>query len=214
MIPCTNHVPLRAAKGKMKLLLTWSGAALLLSLSIPAAPPLEKSPAPVASPKTITDTATPPLASQDLTIGTSTTPVAGGKATLTIGPLRREKGIYTGTYKITVNPYFFKNENGRLAIIVPDPVLAQAADGKVVTVTGTATASGKGGEVRRIDAIATPAAKDHGSLKLWFMVGDRKMVFEPQYQFAETTGIPSAASETPSDPAQRAISPAHAGSLR
>ena len=198
----------------MKLLLTWSGAALLLCLSLPAAPPSEKPATSGTSPKTSADTPAPPLASQNLTIGASSTPVAGGKATLTIGPLRREKGIYTGGYKMTVNPYFFKNENGRLAIVVPDPVLAQAAEGKVVTVTGTATASGKSGEVRRIDAIATPAAKDHGSLKLWFMVGDRKMVFEPQYQFAETTGIPSAASEPPSDPAQRAISPAHAGSLR
>ena len=137
-------------------------------------------------------------------------PVAGGKATLTIGLLQREKGVYTGTYKITVNPYFFKNENGRLAILVSDQILAQAAEGNVVTVTGTATASGRGGETRRIEVIATPAAEDHGSLKLWFMVGERKMIFEPSYYFAEPPNTLPAAFIPPPIRVKRAASASHA----
>ena len=139
-------------------------------------------------------------------------PVSGGKATLTIGPLQRDKGVYTGTYKIVVNPYFFKNENGRLAITVSDQTLADATEGKVVSVTGTATASGRGGETRRINVIATPADKDHGSLKLWFMVGERKMIFEPSYHFAEPPDTVAVNSEPPTPRVKRPAPVSHAGS--
>ena len=109
---------------------------------------------------------------------------AGGKATLTIGALRRVGGVYTGDYKVTVFPYFTKNEKGTLAIVVPDEALAKINQGKVVPITGTATTSGKGERSRPIGAIATPADLNHGNLKLWFMAGDRKMIFEPAYHFA------------------------------
>ena len=116
---------------------------------------------------------------------------AGGKATLTIGALRRVGGVYTGDYKVTVFPYFLKNEKGTLAIVVPDEALAKINQGKVVSITGTATTSGKGEPSRPIEAIATPADINHGNLKLWFMAGDRKMIFEPAYHFAgkNTTAV-------------------------
>jgi hypothetical protein len=53
-----------------------------------------------------------------------------------------------------------------------------------VAIIGTATTSGKGGATRPVAAIATPADINHGTLKLWFMAGDRKMTFEPAYHFA------------------------------
>ena len=83
-------------------------------------------------------------------------PVSAGKVTLIIGPLKRANGVYTGDYKIKVFPYFFKNENGRLAIVVSDASLAAVNQGKVVAITGTATTSGKGGKSRTIEATATP----------------------------------------------------------
>ena len=113
-------------------------------------------------------------------------PIAAGKATLTIGALQRTNGVYTGDYKLKVFPYFLKNETGRLAIIVSDESLAEASLGKVVAITGTATTTGKGGRSRHIDATATPADINHGTLKLWFMAGNRKMIFEPAYHFAGT----------------------------
>ena len=136
---------------------------------------------------------------RNLRIAPSTTAVAGGKATLTIGLLQRTNGIYRGTYKMTVNPYFFKNENGQLAINVSNQNLADAAAGKTVAVTGTAQESGRGGVTRRIDAVATPAAEgDHGSLKLWFLVDQRKMVFETTYHFADRpAATPAAGAEKP-----------------
>jgi hypothetical protein len=128
---------------------------------------------------------------QTLIIDPSSMPVDAGKATLTIGTLQRADGVYTGNYKVTVFPYFLKNENGTLAIVVSDESLAKINQGKVVAITGTATTSGKGGSSRPIEATATPADINHGNLKLWFMAGDRKMIFEPAYHFAgkKTTAV-------------------------
>ena len=87
-----------------------------------------------------------------LMIDSSSMPVAAGSATLIIGPLQRTNGVYSGDYKIKVFPYFLKNEKGRLAIVISDKALAEAGQGKVVTITGTATTSGKNGRTRPIDS--------------------------------------------------------------
>ena len=126
-----------------------------------------------------------------LIIGPSSMPITAGKATLTIGSLQRTNGIYTGDYKVSVTPYFFKNEKGRLAIADSDESMDKASQGKVVAITGTATSSGTAGKTRHIDATATPASTDPGKLKLWFMSGDRKMSFEPAYHLADIGARPS-----------------------
>jgi len=128
---------------------------------------------------------------QTLMIDPSSMPVDAGTATLIIGSLRRANGVYSGNYQIKVFPYFLKNENGTLAIDVSDESLAMINHGKVATITGTATTSGKGGKSRPIGATATPADINHGNLKLWFMAGNRKMTFEPAYHFLgkNTTAI-------------------------
>jgi hypothetical protein len=132
-----------------------------------------------------------------LVIEPSFMPISGGKATLTIGALRRTNGVYCGDYKMKVSPYFFKNEKGRLAIIVSDESLAKIDRGTAAAIIGTATTGGRGGSSRHIDATAMPADINHGRLNLWFMAGDRKMVFEPAYHFAEiaTAAIPANATE-------------------
>jgi len=121
-----------------------------------------------------------------LIIEPSSMPVDAGSATLTIGPLQRVGGVYTGDYRVTVFPWFLKSEKGTLAIVVPDESLARINQGEVVAITGTATTSGRGERGRPIEAMATPADSNHGNLKLWFMAGDRKMIFEPAYHFAGT----------------------------
>jgi hypothetical protein len=133
-----------------------------------------------------------------LIVDPSTMPIALGKATLTIGALKRVDGVYLGEYKIRLSPYFFKKEKGRLAIVVSDGTLARLNLGKVTAITGTATTSGKGGASRHIDVMATPADVNRGRLKLWFAAGERKMVFEPAYHFAEkgTAALPAQGNET------------------
>ena len=123
-------------------------------------------------------------ASRILMIDPSSMPVDAGKATLIIGALQRTNGVYSGDYKLKVFPWFLKNEKGTLAIAVSDESLAEAGQGRVVTITGTATTSGKGGKCRPIAAIATPVNMDRGTLKLWFTAGNRKMIFTPAYHFA------------------------------
>jgi hypothetical protein len=134
---------------------------------------------------------------QILMIDPSFMPVNGGKATLTIGPLLRVDGVYTGNYRITVFPWFLKNEKGTLAIVVSDESLAKISQGKVAAITGTATTSGKGERSRPIGATATPIDINHGNLKLWFMAGERKMIFEPAYHLAgkNPTAVPAQAVE-------------------
>jgi hypothetical protein len=120
-----------------------------------------------------------------LMIDPSSMTIAAGKATLIIGVLQRAEGVYSGDYKVKVFPYFYENEKGKLAIVVSDDSLTKLNKGKVVTIAGTATTSGKDGRSRHIDATATPANVNRGSLKLWFMAGNRKMLFEPAYHFTE-----------------------------
>jgi hypothetical protein len=120
-----------------------------------------------------------------LLIDPSSMPVAAGKATLTIGALRRTNGVYSGDYRIKVFPYFLKSEKGRLAIVVSDESLSGLNRGKTATITGTATTSGTDGKSRPIEATATPVDNNRGKLKLWFTTaGNRKMIFEPAYHFA------------------------------
>ncbi|HXC98853.1 MAG TPA: hypothetical protein VN048_05895 [Verrucomicrobiae bacterium] len=131
-----------------------------------------------------------------LIIDPSSMAITAGKVTLTIGSLQRSNGVYLGDYHITVSPYFFKNEKGKLAIIVSDESLAKISHGKVAAIIGTATTSGKGGESRHIDATATPADPNRGKLKLWFKGGNREMIFEPAYHLA-ANGTPAPAAKAP-----------------
>ncbi|HVU08985.1 MAG TPA: hypothetical protein VHG89_10620 [Verrucomicrobiae bacterium] len=120
-----------------------------------------------------------------LMIDSSSMPLTFGKATLTIGILQRTNGVYSGNYKFKVFPYFLKNENGWMAIVVSDESLAEFNRGKVVTIIGTATTNGKGGKIRRVNVVVTPTNINSGKLKIRFMAGDREMLFEPIYHFAE-----------------------------
>jgi hypothetical protein len=135
-------------------------------------------------PKTTPASTNSAPASRILLIDPSSMPIGGGKATLLIGALQWVNGVYLGDYAIKVSPYFFKNEKGKLMILVPDESLASINQGKITAIVGTATTSGKKGKCRHIEATATPANINSGMLKLWFMAGNRKMIFAPAYHFA------------------------------
>jgi hypothetical protein len=120
-----------------------------------------------------------------LMIDKSSMKVAGGKATLIIGPLRRTNDVFGGDFQMKVVPYFFKSDKGTLAIVITPECFAKASKGLKVDIAGTATTAGKNGIVRPISALATPVDDDHGALKLWFQVDDRKMEFETSYRFVD-----------------------------
>ena len=123
-----------------------------------------------------------PLTSPVLILENSTMPLPTAKATLIIGPLTRTNGVYTGDFKVKVFPYFFKSDQGRLAINIPDEALAAVNQEQTVSFSGTSTST-KNGIVRRIEITATPMDQDHGTVTLWFMAGNQKMIFTPAYHF-------------------------------
>jgi len=116
--------------------------------------------------------------------------VAGGKCTLTIGPLRATGDIYGGEYYTKISPYFFKNEEGRLAILITREAIDQACAGRTVEITGTATQNGKDHKSRRIDATATPLDGRQGTLRFRFQSGEREMVFDTRYRFIAADQVP------------------------
>jgi len=145
----------------------------------------KSSPTNLISRQLVPATQNPALSNRMLMVDPSSMPIAAGKTTLTIGVLQRAEGVYSGDYAVKVFPYFYESEKGKLAIVVSDESLAMINKGNVAAITGTATTSGKDGESRHIDALATPANINRGSLKLWFMAGNRKMIFETAYHFAD-----------------------------
>src|SRR5436305_8782541 len=64
--------------------------------------------------------------------------VAGGKATLTVGSLRRTNEVFEGAFDVKVAPYFFKSDRGTLAIAAPDKTIAKASSGSPVEIKGIA----------------------------------------------------------------------------
>ena len=119
-----------------------------------------------------------------LFIDPCSTSISGGKANLRIGALSRQAQAYIGDYQFKVSPYFFKNEKGRISIEVADNILNKLASGMPVDFTGQAITSGSG-KSRRIDGKATPSGNARGTVKLWFIAGNRELVFNTSYHFDE-----------------------------
>ena len=126
--------------------------------------------------------ATNSVAGRTLMLENSTMTLPTAWATLIVGPLTRTNGLYVGDFRVKVFPYYFKSDWGRLAIDVPDKAMTAINQGQPVAITGTST-SAKNGVVRHITITANPKDRDHGSVNLWFMVEDHKMIFNPTYQF-------------------------------
>ena len=114
------------------------------------------------------------------------TKVAGGKATLTVGSLRRTNDVFAGQFKMKVEPYFFKSDQGSLAVVVPDDAMAKVSAGQAVDFAGSATTmDGRKMVVRKFSAVATPVDAERGALKVCLTVDDRKLVFETKYRFVD-----------------------------
>jgi len=126
------------------------------------------------------------LAHRFLRVDRCSTRVAGAKATLTVSPLQRIKNIFEGEFDMKVAPYFFKNDKGKLAIVVSDEAIAKVSAGSPVEITGTATTkAGLKSVVRQINAEATPVDAQHGTLKVWLTVDERELIFQTKYSFVE-----------------------------
>ncbi|RYD82220.1 MAG: hypothetical protein EOP84_09725 [Verrucomicrobiaceae bacterium] len=126
-----------------------------------------------------TSTQVPPV--RKLVIQPTSTPVMGGKASLTISTLHRKAATFIGEYDLKVSPWSFKNETGKLTMQVSDEALKKLSMGIAVDFTGSVITHGESA-VRPVIAKATPSGKEQGSVTFSFTGEDRKVVFNSKYQ--------------------------------
>ncbi len=106
-----------------------------------------------------------------------------GTVSLAMPAFVREGGTYASAYTAKVFPYFFYNEEGRLAIEFSDAQLARLAAGETVEFTGRALRSD--GAVHRLEGRAAPADAFSGKLKVRVFVSARiELIFNTTYRFA------------------------------
>jgi hypothetical protein len=111
------------------------------------------------------------------------TSVYVGTVSLTIPALvRNASGDYEAAYAARVFPYFFYNEQGRIAIRVSDESLGRLARGESIEFSGRAVNSS--GEIRQVEGKATPAEATRGRIKVRVRVSPRvELIFNTTYQF-------------------------------
>jgi hypothetical protein len=98
-----------------------------------------------------------------------------------VGPLQQQGENYSADYQVKVSPYFFKSEKGRLAVLISNEAIEKTRQGMAVELTGTATTDGES-RSRAIKVTVIPRAKDEGALKVGFMAGGKKTVFDTSYR--------------------------------
>ena len=106
-----------------------------------------------------------------------------GAVTLrTTGFTRGTDGAFHAAYTARVIPYFPANEEGVIAIAVPDADLGRLLAGEAVDFTGSAR-NGQG-EERAVSGRATPVDARHGRLKVRVRVSPRiELIFNTTYRF-------------------------------
>lgn len=119
-----------------------------------------------------------------LVIHPTSTSVAGGKASLTISALRRKAATYIGEYDLKVSPWYFKNETGKLMMVVSEEALRKLTQGIAVNFTGRATTDADG-TTRPINARATPSGNTQGSVTFSFVGDEKKVTFNSTYHFRD-----------------------------
>lgn len=115
-------------------------------------------------------------------VAPSKTSVYVGTVSMTMPPFERRGTAFESTYVAKVFPYFFYNENGRIAIDFSDDQLRQLARGEPVDFKGRALRTD--GAERRIEGRATPADASSGKLKVRVFYSKRiELIFNTTYRF-------------------------------
>ncbi len=140
--------------------------------------------APPANAQSTTLGKSPGLGFRKFFIEPSSSSLAGGRARLTVGTLSRQGGALIGSYQIKVTPYFFKNEKGRLSIMLSEPSLRKLLQGIPAEFTGEAKTD-RTNKTRPITASATPSTKDRGALVISVATENGKLLFETSYRIGD-----------------------------
>lgn len=117
-----------------------------------------------------------------VTVETASTSIYIGKVTLSVAPLTRKDGVFSGDYTAKVFPYWFMGEKGTFRMKVSDEELARVAKGETVDFTGDAQNAGS--EARKVTGRATPVDATTGKIKVRIFVTEKiQLVFNTTYKF-------------------------------
>jgi hypothetical protein len=105
-----------------------------------------------------------------------------GTVALTMPTLGRQNGVYEASYSARVFPFFFYNEQGRLAIEISDDLLRRLERGEPVEFKGRGVRDD--GAERRVEGKATPSDAVSGKLKVRVFYSKRvELIFNTTYRF-------------------------------
>lgn len=114
-------------------------------------------------------------------IGKAKTSIFVGSVTMHLTPFLRKEGFYRANYAAKVFPYFFMNEQGWIAIELPDEKLHQLAKGETIQFNGRGM--NDAGEERHIEGRAVPADASTGKIKVRVFVSKRiQLIFNTTYR--------------------------------
>ena len=119
---------------------------------------------------------------RQLLVDRSSSPLALGKATLTVSPLHLENETFRGHYQLKVTPFFFMNEQGSLALAAPAASLRSLAAARPVEFRGTATDAGNG-RTKEITGKMSPADNDRGAVTFSVKTDNGPVAFVTSYHF-------------------------------
>lgn len=118
---------------------------------------------------------------RELRIERSTAPASLGlKATLTLGPLKRQGSQYAGNYQLTTSPLPLANEKGSLQVTLAPDALHRLNTRRPIEFTGKATSDG--GDPRTIKGVATPTRANGGAIQMDIKSDRLKLRFATTYR--------------------------------
>jgi hypothetical protein len=101
-----------------------------------------------------------------------------------VSGLTRDGGAFVGDYQIKVAPYFFKNETGKLTMLISDASLAKLTGNSAVEFTGRATTDGTNTS-RPVRVKAVPTTRLGGALMISVATENGALVFDTSYKLGE-----------------------------
>jgi hypothetical protein len=101
-----------------------------------------------------------------------------------VSGLTRDGGAFVGDYQIKVAPYFFKNETGKLTMLISDASLAKLTGNSAVEFTGRATTDGTN-KSRPVRVKAVPTTRLGGALMISVATENGALVFDTSYKLGE-----------------------------
>jgi hypothetical protein len=127
---------------------------------------------------------------QTVVIAPTKTSVYIGSVSMTMPPFQRVQDRYESTYVAKVFPYFFYNEQGKLAIDFSDDQFAQLARGERVNFKGSGRSDD--GEDRHVEGTATPTDAESGKIKVRVFVSKKiQLIFNTTYRFGPAQVVPT-----------------------